>query len=227
MVDIINKIYRGIIQRRIKRKYPGLSNAGNCVKIKQCTFEGYNAVHSGATLYKCLMGRCSYVGKNSQLYYTRVGRYCSIADNVIVCIGNHPTQFGSTFPSFYYDTSKQIGFSFHKGQPLYADIYKKVDEEHDIHVDIGNDVWIGSHALLLGGVRIGDGAVIGAGSVVTKDVEPYSIVAGVPAKIIRKRFDDDTILRLLQRKWWNDPFEWVSENYINYLNVEQLLSQDD
>ena len=79
-------------------------------------------------------------------------------------------------------------------------------------VIIGNDVWIGSHALILGGVKIGDGAVIGAGAVVTKDVPPYAVVGGVPARIIKYRFSQEIIDKLLEIKWWNLPENILKEN---------------
>lgn len=77
---------------------------------------------------------------------------------------------------------------------------------------IGNDVWIGYRATILSGVKIGDGAVVGAMAVVTKDVEPYCIVAGNPARTIGKRFDDDTIRKLLEIKWWDWPIEKINAN---------------
>lgn len=85
---------------------------------------------------------------------------------------------------------------------------------------IGNDVWIGYEALIMPGVKIGDGAVIGTRAVVTKDVEPYTIVGGNPAKIIRKRFDDATIEKLLEIQWWNWEIEKIMENYQNIMDCE-------
>jgi virginiamycin A acetyltransferase len=89
---------------------------------------------------------------------------------------------------------------------------------------IGNDVWIGYEAVILSGVHIGDGAIIGARAVVTKDISPYTIVGGVPAKAIRKRFDDETINALLQIQWWNWSFDEVQKSlpYIMNGKIDQL-----
>ena len=88
---------------------------------------------------------------------------------------------------------------------------------------IGNDVWIGKRAIIKAGVKIGDGAVVGAGAVVTKDVPPYAIVAGVPAKIIKYRFDEDTIAQLLKTKWWNLSDEELEKRAGNITNVHEFL----
>lgn len=124
--------------------------------------------------------------------FLRIGNFCSISSNVTVLLNSeHRLDWISTypFPAFYnkWPKAKNIrGQAINKGDVI-----------------IGNDVWIGCNAIILSGVKIMDGAVIGAGSVVTKDVEPYTIVAGNPAKVIRKRFDDKIIKNLLEIKWWN------------------------
>lgn len=128
-----------------------------------------------------------------------IGRYCSIAPGVEIGPGNHPTSFLSTHP-FQYGAS---GFSFwpdiadfdHRGLAVPQDVHKGAPI-------IGNDVWIGTGAVISRGVKVGDGAVVAAGAVVTKDVPPYAIVAGVPAKILRMRFPDDIIQELLALQWW-------------------------
>ena len=83
---------------------------------------------------------------------------------------------------------------------------------------IGNDVWIGNDVRIIGGITIGDGAIVGLGAVVTKDVPPYAVVGGVPAKIIRYRFEQDKIEELLRDKWWNKEEEWIKDNFIKYAN---------
>ncbi|RWA73350.1 CatB-related O-acetyltransferase [Mesorhizobium sp.] len=129
-------------------------------------------------IYRC--------GEHSAL---RIGAFCSIADEVLfMCSANHPTSLVSTFPFKVHMT---------KEEPDGADLLTNGP------IEIGNDVWIGRRAIIMPGVRVGDGAVVGAGAIVTKDVAPYAIVAGNPAKLIRYRFDQSQIESLLAIRWWN------------------------
>jgi len=125
---------------------------------------------------------------------TTVGKFCSIAYNVRIGLGGHPADWLSTHP-FLYD--KKYGF-------VKKDLQWTSKSEKTV---VGNDVWIGANATILGGVIIGDGAIIGAHSLVNKDVEPYSIVVGTPAKHIRYRHDETTIKSLLKSKWWDKSAE--------------------
>ncbi len=128
----------------------------------------------------------------------RIGKYCSISTHVIIFLGSeHRTDWVSTypFPYLWKEASSTKGHPFSKGDVI-----------------IGNDVYIGYNVTILSGVAIGDGAAIGACSVVTKDVPPYAVVAGNPARVLRYRFDEEAIEKLLKIKWWNWPDEKVKEN---------------
>lgn len=187
-------------------------------------FEGLNTIQTGASCNMCLVGLASYIGPNTSLYRTKIGRFCSIADGVKTGFGNHPTKgFVSTFPSFYYET-QNLPFSFVGcNEVAYFDIWRCADDEKKYVVEVGNDVWIGSNVLIMDGVRIGDGAVIAAGAVVTKDVAPYSIVGGVPAHHIKYRFEEKQIKALLDFKWWEQSFDWIQKHYLDFHNIDAFL----
>ena len=137
------------------------------------------------------IGRYSYVGPNSWVCIAEVGSFCSFAANVNIGLGNHTMQYKSTSPIFT-EVVNATGHSWIKQE-------KSLPFKRTI---IGNDVWIGYGAKVISGVKIGDGACIGAGALVTKDVPPYAIVGGVPAKIIKYRFSPKTIEFLINEKWW-------------------------
>ncbi len=103
-----------------------------------------------------------------------------------------------------------------------------IDDPRDLFLDnvvIGNDVWIGANAIILPGVNIGDGAVIGAGTVVTKDVPPYAIVGGNPARVIKYRFDENTINTLLKIKWWDFPYQTIIDNIDQFYSVDKFIDR--
>lgn len=149
----------------------------------------------------------------------RIGRFCSVAPDVIIGPGNHPTNFLSTHP-FQYGASA-FGFwpqfkEFRTELTLPKDALKKAPL-------IGNDVWIGARVFIGRGVSIGDGAIICAGAVVTRDVQPYEIIAGVPGRHVRFRFDSETIKIIRQVAWWN--YEPKSLSGINFSNIEKALEE--
>jgi len=102
------------------------------------------------------------------------------------------------------------------------DEIKNADDRCGFSVRIGNDCWIGESVLLIGGITVGDGAVILAGAVVTKDVPPYAIVGGVPAHVLKYRYDNETIEFLTRIKWWNNNEEWLKKNYRLMCNIDNL-----
>lgn len=147
-------------------------------------------VYSGSTFYNSKLGRYSYVGYDSEVVNCEIGSFCSIANGFIAGGAKYPLEWLSTSPVFY-DVSG--GTNYHLGH---------LTIDPTVRTYIGNDVWIGSRAIILQGVHIGTGAVVGAGAVVTKEVPSYAVVAGCPAKIIKYRFDSDIICRLLKSEWW-------------------------
>lgn len=136
--------------------------------------------------------------------------------------GTHPTKkWVSTHPSFF--SSKNIVTNLHFSD---VDLFKEREYLPDgLSIHIGNDVWIGADVKILEGVKIGDGAIIAAGAVVTKDVEPYSIVGGVPAKKIRDRFTTKQIEFLLKLKWWNKDLEWIKKHANLFRDIDLLMEK--
>jgi acetyltransferase-like isoleucine patch superfamily enzyme len=159
--------------------------------IKNSTIHRTSKVESGSLVYNTEMGKHSYCGYDCEIINTKIGNFTSIANNVVIGGSNHPMHWVGMSPVFYEgrDSIKKKFSEF------------KLDGPKETH--IGNDVWIGRSSIVLGGVKINDGAVVGAGSVVTKEVPHYAIVAGSPAKIIKYRFDEDTIQQLIKINWWS------------------------
>lgn len=193
-------LVKRIILRLKNRKYHIILEAGTDISYSS-KFEGYNRIERNTT-FSGSIGYASYIGSDCHIN-AEIGKYCCIASRVVTVRGKHPTEKWVSMHPAFFSTQKQCGMT-------YVETNKYVEEKCGIK--IGNDVWIGDSAIIMDGVHIGDGAVIAAGAVVTKDVEPYSIVAGIPAKIIRSRFQQSEIEALLAFKWWNKPLEWIEGN---------------
>jgi acetyltransferase-like isoleucine patch superfamily enzyme len=167
------------------------------------------------------MGRHSYSRPRVRWYYgdvasVHIGNFASVADDVVITVGGaHPTDWVSTFP-----------FRAQLGEPgAFLDGMPKPERD----VVIGNDVWIGRGARILGGVHIGDGAVVGAYSVVGSDVRPYAVVVGNPAREIRRRFSDEQIEGLLRIRWWGWPDDEVREAIpiLSSNSIDEFLDRYD
>lgn len=219
---ILDRIYNAffLLKYKLSREKNFLYRGASC---SHTILRGHNVIFGRTQLYGCDIGEYSYIQADSKLSNTKVGKFCSIADNVRTGIGSHPTNMVSTFSSFYYDTTNELKYSFYSGKPLVELFKKSKDGGGKFIVTIGNDVWVGSHALILDGVTIGDGAIIAAGAVVTKNVEPYAIYGGVPARLIRYRFPSDIAKTLIEDAWWNKDIKWINEHYKDFLNVNEYI----
>lgn len=157
----------------------------------------------------------TYLAQNSWISHTAIGRFCSIGPNFFCGWGVHPINAISTSPMFY-STRKQNGYTLCEKDKL---IERK-------QIIIGNDVFIGANVTILDGISIGDGAIIGANSIVNKDVAPYSIVGGCPAKLIRYRFNEEQIEKLLTLKWWNWNFEKLKVIEKSIFDIDTFLKKN-
>ncbi|MES2828467.1 MAG: CatB-related O-acetyltransferase [Bacteroidota bacterium] len=153
---------------------------------------GHNRIGKFSSISNSTLDNFTYTGNFNSINNAIIGKYCSIGPNFKVGLGTHPTSFISSNPLFY---SQFNCFGVQLTNNSSFEEYKKTI--------IKNDVWIGANVFISEGVTIGNGAVIGAGSVVTKDVADYAIVGGVPARIIRYRFEENIIRDLLDLKWWD------------------------
>jgi hypothetical protein len=161
------------------------------------------------------VGDYTYMAGDVDIIYTDVGKFCSIASHTRINPGNHPmwrvTQHHMTY------RRRQYGFG--------EDDLEFFQWRRDHHCSIGHDVWIGHGATIMAGVSIGTGSVVGSGAVVTKDVPPYTIVAGVPARPIRKRFPDDVAAKLLKIAWWDWDRATLEARFPDLLDMETFLKK--
>lgn len=185
----------------------------------QSVLEGRNSISSGTNIIESYIGYASYVARDSHIVKTAIGRYCSVGPNVKVLRGQHPVkEFVSTYPGFYSpeNSAAAVSFCAHKS----FEEYKYAD--YPYAVSIGNDVWIGADVRIMEGVRIADGTIIGAGALVVKDTEAYTILGGVPAKLIGERFSKREIEFLLRLKWWDKPEDWIRKHAAYFKSIHEL-----
>ena len=216
----MNRIERCIVATIAKIRY-----RKSCIVEKDaavfgpCRFEGKNKICPGTHVFSVEMGYASYIGKGSVLAHAKIGRFCSIGENVKLIRATHPTErFASTHPAFYSTSTVSSFVKENKFEEI-------IRNDEGVSLTIGNDVWIGNEVLLRGGIRIGDGAVIAMGAVVTKDVPPYAVVGGVPARIIRYRFPEDVREKLIASQWWDRDIAWIQSHAELFSNVEDLLRE--
>lgn len=165
----------------------------NCCIDSQTIIKPYAHILSSSIINKSTINSYSYIGRNCLVQNAIIGRFCSIANDVCIGLGTHPTDLFST-STLFYRRINTFNIQLIK-EDLLFDEYKTIE--------IGNDVWIGCRAIILDGVSIGNGAIVAANSVVTKDVPPYAIVGGSPAKVIKYRLPSEKMEEYSRLEWWN------------------------
>jgi len=210
-----------LVVRQLKQ-IPGV-RLGQGVQVDKLTeVEAPLDIGAYCNISASTIGRGTYICLGSSIRSTRVGRFCSIAGDVVSCLGTHPSRtWVSTHPAFF-STARPAGFSFVAEQQF--DELRQVPGTRFMAV-IGNDVWIGNRVMIMDGVTIGDGAIVGAGAVVTRDLDPYSVNVGVPARRIRYRFTPEQIQFLLSFRWWDQPIEWMENNASYFQSIEAFMDR--
>lgn len=201
------KDFRYILSRVMKKARP--------VSIKNSIIHCTSKIEPGSQVVNSEFGRYSYCGYDCIFLNASIGSFCSISDNVVVGGSNHPMHFVSTSPVFLsHRDSVKVKFS-------------KFDYLDLPRTRIGSDVWLGYGVRVRSGVEIGHGAVVAMGSVVTKDIAPYSVVGGNPAKVLRMRFSEDIIAALLETRWWNLSDEELRCWAVLFDNPQKFLNEWD
>jgi acetyltransferase-like isoleucine patch superfamily enzyme len=204
------------VLRRVwyRLRYPGIeiwpgATVGGGIRYGSHVVLCHHAAVHGVTI-----GSHAYVGTNAHVQYATIGSFVSIGPEVRIGLGSHPVHMVSTYPSFYASHASAV-----------VPLINSVRVQEYARVTIGNDVWIGSRAMVMDGVEIGHGAVVAAGAVVTKTVPPYAIVGGVPARVIRYRFTPEVISDLLKIAWWNWPHVLIRERAGDFADVAQFVEK--
>lgn len=186
----------------------------NIANKKECAIDDRTRIYGNHNLYKVKVDFGTAIGKNANISYTTIGKFCSIGPNFLCGWGIHPIDGISINPAFY-STVKQNGFTYSK--------VDKINEREPIQ--IGNDVFIGANVTVLDGVTIGDGAVIGAGAVVSKNIPPYAVAVGCPIRIIKYRFSPEIIEELLAVQWWNKDEDVLKKVENHFYNIDLFLEE--
>ena len=170
------------------------------------------------SVYNTKIGSYTYLGPRGDLSNSKIGSFCSIGANVQIVFSCHPSSiFVSTSPVFF-SSNKQCGVTF-----VTDSLFEEHKSINGFSAIIGNDVWIGRNAMIMGGITIGDGAIIAAGAIVTKDVPPFAVVAGVPAKVIKYRFSSEQIDFLVKDKWWTKSPSWLRDNAVKMASIDDYI----
>jgi len=211
---IINQIPRELMESKLVSSCPEIHPSA---VVYQSMVGDWTEIGEKTILYESILGDFSYIASSyANIFYTSIDKFCSIASHVRINPGNHPMERVTQHHCTY--RKKQYGFADQDDETFF-------DWRKEHQCLIGPDVWIGHSSIILPGVSIGCGSVIGAGSVVTKNIDPYSVVVGVPGKVIKKRFKDNQIEKLLAMEWWNWSYETIKDRIQELDNIDLFLEK--
>ena len=185
--------------------------------LERVVFGEYVTVLDGVGLDNVHIDNFSYVSYHSRVINATMGKFCSVGAHVQIGLAPHPSRnFVSTYPAFYSNRNSGCALNF-RGDSIFDDSVPKTR--------VGSDVWIGSEAMIPGGITIGNGAIVAARSVVVKDVAPYTIVGGNPAKPIRLRFTEEQVAMLMASEWWEWPLEKIRQCVNDFGDIAQFFER--
>lgn len=221
-MQLINDLFKNPLSywvRSLINKYKFLSQCkSKNIKIDYMSYITDSIMNDNSTIYQNVrlhnvdLGSFSYVANDTRILGANIGKFCSIGPSCRIGLGKHPSRnFVSTHPIFFSKES-HVGITF-TNENLYQEFGK---------ITIGNDVWIGANVIIKDDLNVGDGAIIGAGSIVTKNVADFAIVAGNPAKLIRYRFTPEQIEKLKLLKWWDMDIKELEEIYTHLDNIDNI-----
>jgi len=190
---------------------------GKNVELEQAELGLYTEIGDNCSIRESTIGDYSYCMGYNKIDYASIGKFASIALGARINPVNHPSYQRVAQHHFTY-RSKKFGLADEDDESVF-------DWRRSQRVVIGNDVWIGHNAIIMPNVTIGNGAIVGSGAVVTHDVAPYSVVVGVPAKSIKKRFNDDVIAKIEKSAWWDWPHEILRERLEDIKNIDVFLEK--
>jgi phosphonate metabolism protein (transferase hexapeptide repeat family) len=185
-------------------------------RVSKCEIGAYTSIGAGCSMRESSLGDYSYLAGEVSIVWTDIGKFCSIASHTRMNPGNHPTWRVTTSHCTY--RRAQYGFDTEDDHEFFA--WRKAHR-----CEVGHDVWMGHGTILTAGCKVGIGACIGAGSVITKDVPPFAIYGGVPAKLIKYRFDPRTIEQLMRIAYWDWDHETIKARFHDLLNVHTFIEK--